>query len=124
MPSPAEVQTGQPTPSTGQGERLLHSPKINGESCEPAPSSHHSTQEAASQGRDIPPSLPQRSGHLIPTPHEGQTGGLETLAPQSESPSLQVRRLTVIECQRLQGFPDHWTLPSLMGDSTPPSGTP
>jgi site-specific DNA-cytosine methylase len=31
-------------------------------------------------------------------------------APEKDNPPLAVRRLTPIECERLQGFPDNWTL--------------
>ncbi len=33
-------------------------------------------------------------------------------------------RLTRIECERLQGFPDGWTIPSPTGHAAQPAGTP
>jgi len=41
-----------------------------------------------------------------------QKGGVATLDTQSQQFTLigkQIRRLTEIECERLQGFPDGWT---------------
>lgn len=38
-------------------------------------------------------------------------GTMETLVPlcEGEGSAYQVRRLTPLECERLQGFPDGWT---------------
>lgn len=41
----------------------------------------------------------------------GTMGAPEIDANQILSPELGVRRLTPTECERLQGFPDGWTIP-------------
>jgi site-specific DNA-cytosine methylase len=48
----------------------------------------------------------------------------QTLDAPTENRSLSVRRLTPTECERLQGFPDGWTIRRRTDQDTPPSGTP
>ncbi|MFQ5627058.1 MAG: DNA cytosine methyltransferase [Methyloligellaceae bacterium] len=40
-----------------------------------------------------------------------QLGPNTMLATPGKLPPLLIRRLTPIECERLQGFPDGWTVP-------------
>ena len=50
-------------------------------------------------------------GYSRPPPvTEGVVGTLETVKPWHVAAGLQVRRLTPRECERLQGFPDDFTL--------------
>lgn len=42
--------------------------------------------------------------------------------PHVLTQAMQVRRLTPIECERLQGFPDDWTRVKWRGKDTPPDG--
>jgi hypothetical protein len=37
---------------------------------------------------------------------------MERILAPSETPPVRVRRLTPVECERLQGFPDGWTIAS------------
>nr|WP_297463061.1 DNA cytosine methyltransferase [Ferrovum sp.] len=48
-------------------------------------------------------------------------GALGSSSPQAQSivEGSQVRRLTVLECERLQGFPDNWTLVPWRGRMAP-----
>lgn len=43
--------------------------------------------------------------------------------PKRRNTAWSVRRLTPMECERLQGFPDGWTLLPQTGSDTPPLGT-
>jgi site-specific DNA-cytosine methylase len=44
-----------------------------------------------------------------PVRQDGNAGTLSKSRPESISGSFGVRRLTPVECERLQGFPDGWT---------------
>jgi len=44
------------------------------------------------------------------------TGGVMTTS-NLVTPERRIRRLTPVECERLQGFPDNWTLVNSMSDS-------
>ena len=57
---------------------------------------------------------PQHRQH--PDPVHGRGGG------NSMSDGLTVRRLTPVECERLQGFPDGWTDIPYRGKEHPPDG--
>ena len=63
-----------------------------------------------------------KPGHLVPVEFDWQSGGdsrgLDPKAtaqlqrcqtPAVSVPGMQVRRLTPVECERLQGFPDNFT---------------
>ena len=50
------------------------------------------------------------TGHL--TKKDGNTYCLDTGNMQAIEKDYQIRRLTPIECERLQGFPDNWTVGS------------
>ncbi len=56
------------------------------------------TQANAAQGFDISPTLMAHAGQDAPF-----------IYPQHVTDGLTIRRLTPLECERLQGFPDGWT---------------
>lgn len=84
-------------------------------------------QRRAPQGRELPEQLARQLGEaLSQLPHEGAqpawllqclrgtgqgAGVLQPALPsvQGGAPALQVRRLTPVEAERLQGFPDNYT---------------
>ena len=56
------------------------------------------------------PSLKYSSGGSGPLSKEdGTTYCLDTGNTQAVETETQIRRLTPLECERLQGFPDNWT---------------
>jgi len=57
----------------------------------------------------------QDSESVVPTLHKGQTPAVA---------GAQVRRLTPTECERLQGFPDGWTIPDPDADPGNPNPKP
>lgn len=67
-----------------------------------------------SVGHDATP--PMRDGHRSGTPvvartsHTSSNGQEAAMLVQPEASDSLVRRLTPLECERLQGFPDGWTL--------------
>ena len=67
----------------------------------------------------IPTGMKETSFSLPLLEAEGQ---VESPVPEGTT-SWSVRRLTLTECERLQGFPDGWTLLPQMGPATPPSAT-
>lgn len=56
------------------------------------------TQANAAQGFDLSPTLMAHAGQDAPF-----------IYPQHAADGLTIRRLTPLECERLQGFPDGWT---------------
>ena len=56
------------------------------------------------------------------TPSKADTETTLTMTPTSSQ--AQVRRLTPTECERLQGFPDGWTILRPTDDDTPPAEMP
>ena len=48
-----------------------------------------------------------------------QTGAQSVAAEQGEESTMQVRRLTPVECERLMGWPDNHTLPRADGKDNP-----
>ena len=58
------------------------------------------------------------------TNSDKQDQSMEINPTVEEVESWSVRRLTPTECERLQGFPDGWTLLPPMVTDTPPSATP
>jgi DNA (cytosine-5)-methyltransferase 1 len=44
--------------------------------------------------------------HALTGSQQRQDGTVETFVPQA---GVAIRRLTPLECERLQGFPDEWT---------------
>lgn len=58
--------------------------------------------------------------------HKPYSDQADTMAHQTLTgiPSWSVRRLTPMECERLQGFPESWTLLPPTVPDTPPSETP
>jgi DNA (cytosine-5)-methyltransferase 1 len=67
-------------------------------------------RESQKQGRDFSP----RRGKVL-TPRNDEVGNTVTAAQSKEhylTDGVKIRRLTPTECERLQGFPDGWTLGS------------
>lgn len=66
-------------------------------------------RRAEKRGRELPPHL----DNALRTLSTGNKEGRTTTQPKSttSSPPSSVRRLTPTECERLQGFPDGWTVP-------------
>ena len=58
------------------------------------------------------------------TPSKADTETTLTMTPTSQPTRSPVRRLTPTECERLQGFPDGWTILRPTDDDTPPAETP
>ena len=49
----------------------------------------------------------------------GESRATVLIIANEEEPTMQVRRLTPIECERLQGWPDNHTLPRADGKENP-----
>jgi site-specific DNA-cytosine methylase len=54
----------------------------------------------------------------------GETAALQTTKTWATFNGASVRRLTPTECERLQAFPDGWTIPHPTAPATPPAATP
>lgn len=72
--------------------------EIERESMPPKMVCRADTQANAAQGFDISPTLMAHAGQDAPF-----------IYPQHVTDGLTIRRLTPLECERLQGFPDGWT---------------
>lgn len=62
------------------------------------------------------PTFSKRMEQQLPTNEKGLSFALTRSAPPNVCDSMRVRRLTPLECERLQGFPDGWTR---IRDATP-----
>lgn len=72
--------------------------EIERESIPPKMVCRADTQANAAQGFDLSPTLMAHAGQDAPF-----------IYPQHATDGLTIRRLTPLECERLQGFPDGWT---------------
>ena len=75
-----------------------------------------------------------QQGHMVPTAFPAEMSGTQSASTENLSPSLSVkhttavassssvRRLTPVECERLQGFPDHYTDINWRGKGCAPDG--
>ena len=99
---PAEV-TATLNASFGDKQGLEDQHALNGASWF-VPTAFHPTQD---------PIFSENVAHAMGT---GSKGGQASVAVQT---STQVRRLTPTECERLQGFPDDWTLVPWRGKDAP-----
>ena len=72
-------------------------------------------------GRGTPIVLDDQGGSVMNISHDGSVGTLRSEAHQHIPAVLtsSVRRLTPRECERLQGFPDDWTLIPWRGKMAP-----
>jgi DNA (cytosine-5)-methyltransferase 1 len=68
-------------------------------------------------GKDYKARAVEVTQPLMTTPVGGNQGG--DFVVGSSMTSMQVRRLTPTECERLQGFPDGWTLVPWRGKGAP-----
>jgi hypothetical protein len=73
------------------------------------------------RGREDLPGMSVRTSSPIPSEPKASTPA--RTEPDEERRS-SVRRLTPTECERLQNFPDGWTIPHRTARATPPSETP
>jgi site-specific DNA-cytosine methylase len=60
-------------------------------------------------GNQIPLTYQQVTGPLMANSHPGSYAGQDAYTDMFPSDGYAVRRLTPLECERLQGFPDGWT---------------
>jgi DNA (cytosine-5)-methyltransferase 1 len=83
---------------------------------------HGLSAEKAAGGRLIPVSFSENQrGEVLETPYSRQLtsgGGKPGQGYGAVRVNAAVRRLTPVECERLQGFPDNWTR---LDDTTPDS---
>lgn len=69
--------------------------------------SHDAGEDGAGRGTPIVPAI---VGTLSPGAHPGGANGQDAYTGHLIPNQARVRRLTPRECERLQGFPDDWTL--------------
>lgn len=77
------------------------------------------TQANAAQGFDLSPTLMAHAGKDAPFIYPTTNQSLHT---EDSMNGLTVRRLTPLECERLQGFPDGWTDIPWKGKKHAPDG--
>jgi DNA (cytosine-5)-methyltransferase 1 len=131
---------GNPEPSREKGKRASTSTSssvdesgiqhIVGTLCADTHPGSYSGQDAYT-GRLVPTSVPDvmatllsstagisRPGNAV-TEHETYIPMAQEASVNPEAQSMAVRRLTCVECERLQGFPDHYTDIKPKGKPTP-----
>lgn len=81
--------------STGAGHLIAFDPKAGGD---------RTSSGAIEDGTGITPTLSGSRPHAVAVPSIGAKSG-----GQGVMDGTQVRRLTPLECERLQGAPDGWT---------------
>lgn len=70
----------------------------------------------------VPVGFPATAHTLRGEGFDASEDGTGRGTPLVPTQAMQVRRLTPIECERLQGFPDNWTRVKWRGKDTPPDG--
>ena len=91
---------GDITPKTSEDVSVTLRSQQGGEGVGVAHVSHGQAREC----KDVVPPLMAHSG-----PNRHGEGSVSTTEFTAVTENLTVRRLTPIECERLQGFPDNWT---------------
>lgn len=97
----------------------------------PQPSSQPSAQ-AMGDGQERPPTRLRSERSSLDTPRAPTATPQTPSSPEQAAPTCgpeatpaprsSVRRLTPTECERLQGFPDGWTIPSPTAPAMQPAG--
>ena len=135
VPLPPERAADTTSPQKRLSRGPSQEPKHTTETPAPSPTTTSSTHDRP-QSSVSPASTPTAT--VTPSPSESKPGHIHASPPTNhgsdqtqgipshlttDPPPLSVRRLTPTECERLQGFPDNWTILPLIPDATPPLGT-